>query len=278
MKRLFLLAAAVFAAFTGLRAQPDITDFFDVADSVSEHPPFRTELTTLCQVRVQDRWVSFVGFKNTKTLLYVTFTLDSLADPVRDVSPTVGFDKSRPTLGKVSTWGYPFDRNRDGKIDYFALVGGAAPFEDGDFPENYPKQGQTTMVHHIELFVAKCKIIFNHWADDNFDGSIDAVVQADMDPERNWVYRQILARSKKFDGRFDDVRAFRTDNSAFNDSVSHTAERVEYRPIGMTAGSIGKKELDEKSAIMAFMNKAIDECGRGSFRLPNGLQEQPGQE
>jgi hypothetical protein len=278
MKRAFFLATAMFAASTGLRAQPDITDFFDVADSVSEHPPFRTELTTLCQVKVQDRWVSFVGFKNTKTLLYVTFTLDSLADPVRDVSPTVGFDKSRPTLGKVSTWGYPFDRNRDGKIDYFALVGGAAPFEDEDFPENYPRQGEATMVHHVELFVAKCKIVFNHWADDNFDGRIDGVVQADMDPERNWVYRQILARSLKFDGRFDDVRAFRTDTSSFNDSVSFTPERVNYRPIGMTAGSIGKKEMDDKSAVMGLMNQAIEACGKGSFRLPNGFQEQPGQE
>ena len=278
MKRVIFLAAAIFAASTGLRAQPDIADFYPVADSATEHPPFRNELTTLCQVRVMERWVSFVGFKNTRTVLYVTFTLDSLADPVRDVSPTVGFDKSRPTLGKVSTWGYPFDRNRDGKIDYFALVGGAAPFEDEDFPPNYPKQNGQIMVHHVELFVAKCGIVFNHWADDNYDGMIDGVVQADMDPERNWVYRQILARSKKFDGRFDDVWAFRTDDSAFDDSVTYTPERVSYRPVGMPPGSFGRKELDDKSAVLTLMNEAIAACEKGSFRLPGGKQEEPGLE
>src|SRR6185503_20999999 len=126
MKRLFMPAIALLAALTTapelLRSQPNIVDFFPVADSVTEHPPFRTELMTLCQVRVQGRWVSFVGFKSSRTVLYATFTIDSLRDPVLDVSPVVDFVKARPVLGKVSTWGYPFDRNRDGKIDYFALV------------------------------------------------------------------------------------------------------------------------------------------------------------
>ncbi|HLF14460.1 MAG TPA: hypothetical protein VI932_06190 [Bacteroidota bacterium] len=278
MKRAVFLAAALLAASAGLRAQPDVTEFFPVADSVTEHPPFRTELTTFHQVRVNQRWVSFVGFQNTRTVLYVTFTLDSLDDPVRDVSQTVGFEKARPTLGKVSTWGYPFDRNRDGKIDYLALVGGAAPFEDGDFPPNYPKQSEQVMIHHVELFIAKCKIVFNHWADDNYDGMIDGAVMADMDPERNWVYRRILARSKKFDGILDDVWAFRTDTSSFLDSVSYGPERVSYRPIGTPPGSFGKKELDEKSAVMILMNEAIAACEKGSFRLPGGYREQAEQE
>ncbi len=277
MKRTLILLAAILAAPPGLRAQPEITEFFGIADSVSEHPPFRNELTTLCQVRVQERWVSFVGFKSTRTLLYVAFTLDSLADPVADVSPTVAFDKSRPTLGKVSTWGYPFDRNRDGKIDYLTLVGGAAPYEDADFPPNYPKKGEVSMIHHIELFVAKCKIAFNHWADDNFDGAIDAVVQIDMDRDREWVGRNILARSTKFDGRFDDVHGFRTDTSWVDDSVSFTPDKVEYRPIGLPPAAFGKKELDDKSGIMALMNRAIESCGKGAFRLPNGLQDETGE-
>jgi hypothetical protein len=277
MKRLVLVMLALAAGAAGLSAQPDIVDFFETADSVSAHPPFRNELTTFCQVRVLDRWVAFVGFKGTKTLLYVTFTLDSIADPVVDVSPIVGYEKARPVLGKVATWGYPFDRNRDGKIDYLALVGGAAPFEDADFPANYPKQGEAMMMGHVELFLKKCRIIFNHWADDNYDGKIDATVQADMDPERVWVYRQILARSKKFDGRFDDVAAFRRDTSSFSDTLTFTPDRVSYRPVGSPAGSFGMKELDEKSAVMRLINQAIDACGKGTFRISPGAQPPPGQ-
>lgn len=278
MKRPFLLALAVLAGAAGLSAQPNIVEFHATADSVTAYPPFRSELTTLCQVRVQDRWVGFVGFRGTRTLLFVTFTLDSLPDPAADVSTIVGFENGRPHLGKVTTWGYPFDRNRDGKIDYFALVGGAAPYEDADFPPNYPKGGEQLMLHHLELFVAKCRIVFSHWADDNYDGAIDAAVLADMDPERNWIARQILARSTKFDRRFDDVQAFRTDTSSFADTVSFTPERVSHRPVGMPAGSFGMKELDDKTAVMALMNRAIAACGEGRFRLPSGYHTQPEQE
>jgi hypothetical protein len=228
-------------------------------------------------VRVLERWVAFVGFKATKTVLYVTFTLDSLKDPVADVSPTVSYEKARPVLGKVPTWGYPFDRNGDGKVDYLALVGGAAPFEDAAFPENFPKRSEPMIVSQVELYLAKCRIIFNHWADDNYDGRLDATVQADMDPDRTWVYRQILARSKKFDGRFDDVSAFRNDASAFRDTVSFTPEKVSYRPVGQQAGSFGMKELDDQSAVMALINQAVEACARGSFRLPTGAPAPPGQ-
>jgi hypothetical protein len=218
-----------------------------------------------------------VGFKTTRTVLYVTFTRDSVADPVMDVSPIVGFEKAKPTLGKVQTWGYPFDRNRDGKIDYLALVGGAAPFEDGDFPVNYPVQNEAMMMHHVQLYIEKCRIVFNHWADDNYDGKLDGVIQADMDPARAWVYRYIYASSTARDGKFDSVWAFRTDTSSFNDTVTVTDGGVEYHPVGLPAGVLGAKDLDEKTAIMTLMNEAIESCGRGSFRLPSGLPADQGQ-
>lgn len=256
-------------------AQRDIAEFHALADSVTRHPPFRSELTTLCQVKVQERWVSFVGYRSTRTVLYVTFTLDSLADPVADVSPVVTFVEARPSLGKVSTWGYPFDRNRDGVIDYVALVGGAAPFRDGDFPPNYPKLNEQMMMHHVELYVNKCRIVFNHWADDNYDGMLDAVAVADMDPERTWVNRQILARSRKFDGRFDEVLAFRADTSWFPDTVSFGPDRFSHRPLGAPAGSFGWAEMDAKSAVMALMNEAVEACGKGAFRLSSGKIDDP---
>jgi len=250
--------------------QPTLKDFFSTADSVTAHAPFKTELTTLCQVQLLGRHLSFVGFKNSRTVLYVTFTRDSVADPVADVSPIVGFVNAKPSLGKVQTWGYPFDRNRDGKIDYLALVGGAAPFEDDDFPVNFPVREEAMMMHHVQLFLEKCRIIFIHWADENYDGRLDAVVQADMDPIRSWVYRYIYAASTTGDGIFDDVWSFRTDTSSFIDSVSVTAEGVLYHPVGLPTGILGQKDLDEKSAIMTLMNEAIDSCGQGSVRLPWG--------
>jgi hypothetical protein len=273
--RIFTLLLLLIPAASA--AQPGLTDFFPTADSVTAHAPFKSELTTLCQVRLLGRYVSFVGFKSTRTVLYVTFTLDSVNDPVADVSPIVGFENARPSLGKVQTWGYPFDRNRDGKIDYLALVGGAAPFEDEDFPVNYPRGQEELMIHHVQLFVEKCRIVFNHWADDNYDGRLDAVIHADMDTARSWVYRYIHAASASGDGKFDDVWSFRTDTSWFNDSVTVTDEGVLYHPIGLPPGILGQKDLDEKSAVMTLMNEAIDSCGRGSFRIPYGYTTDTGQ-
>jgi hypothetical protein len=278
MKRLLFVMLTLAAGAAGLSAQPGIVNFYETADSVTAHPPFRNELVTLCQVHLRDRWVSFVGFKTTKTVLYVTFTLDSLADPVADVSPIVGYEKARPVLGKVSTWGYAFDRNRDGKVDYLALVGGAAPFEDAEFPADFPKHNEPMLIGQVGLYLAKCRIIFNHWADDNYDGMIDATVLADMDSSRGWVYRQILARSTKFNGRFDDVTAFRRDASTFSDSVSFTPELVSYRPVGMPAGAFGMKDLDDKSAVMGLINQAAGACGKDAFRFSNGARTPPGQE
>jgi len=271
---IFLLFAL--CSGTALRAQAPLDLFFETADSVTEHAPFKSELTTFCQVRILGRYVSFVGYKNSRTLLYVTFTRDSVADPVMDVSPIVGFDKAKPTLGKVETWGYPFDRNRDGKIDYLALVGGAAPFEDGDFPANFPVNDQPLMVRHVQLYLEKCRILFNHWADDNYDGKLDAVVHADMDPGRAWVYRYIFAAFSPREGTLDTAWTFRTDTSSFDHSLGTTPEGVRYHPVGRPPGILGGKDLDEKSAVMTLINQAVDSCGRGSFRISNGFAPDPG--
>ena len=280
MKRAFFMALAVSACAAGLCAQPSLADFYDTADSVTAHPPFQNELMTLCQVPLQARsaqngstqvrWVSFVGFKSTKTVLYVAITLDSLADPVADVSPIVGYEKARPVLGKVPNWGYPFDRNRDGKVDYLALVGGAGPYMDGEFPADYPAQSAPMMMSQVEFYLEKCRIIFNHWADDNYDGQLDATVQADMDARRSWVYRQIAAQQTKFDGTFDKVTTFRNDGSAFSDTLTREPGRFGYRSVAGTWGWFGAKELAEKTAVMALINKAIAASPKDSFRLPDG--------
>jgi len=133
------------------------------------------------------------------------------------------------------------------------------------------------LVGHVQFFLEKCRIVFNHWADEDYDGRLDAVVQADLDPDRSWVYRYIYAASTAHNGTLDDVWSFRTDTSSFNDSVTVTADGVLYHPIGAPQGLLGAKDLDEKSAIMTLMNEAIDSCGRGAFRLSFGYTTGDGQ-
>jgi len=239
----------------------DITKFYSRADSTCEFPLIDKPLVVLCQKKLMRRYISLVGFKGDSTVHIVAVTLKPLGDVNKNISLTVDFDGIRPTPGKINTWGYVFDRNNDGKIDYMVLVGGAAAFKGVDFPEEYPKRGDVMSHDQIEYLVGHCKIIFNQWADDNYDDSIDAVIHVSMDPDREWVDHRLLVRSKSFNGTFDDVRAFWTNLDEQQVAVEHTPTGVSILPVGKaTEEEITPKTLQEKTGIMQLINQAMKAC------------------
>lgn len=239
----------------------DITNFYAHVDSICEFPSIDKELVILCQKKLMKRYISFVGFKGDSAAHIVAVTLKPLTDVNKNISLVVDFDGVRPTPGKINTWGYIFDRNGDGNVDYLALVGGAAAFKGVDFPDDFPKRGGVMSHDQIEYFVSHCKTAFNHWADDNFDDSLDAVIHISMDPDRGWVDHRLLVRSKNFSGKFDDVRAFWTDLDGQQIPVEHTPTSVSIVPIGKgTEEEITPKTLEEKSRIMKLINEAIKAC------------------
>ncbi|HZY10107.1 MAG TPA: hypothetical protein VFF29_03040 [Bacteroidota bacterium] len=252
----------------------DIIDFYRYADSVCSFPPIDQELVKVCQKRLQDRYVTFIGIRGYDRVLIAAVTLQPIRDVKKSISLTVEFDGMKPTTGKTSTWGYLFDRNGDGNIDYMALVGGAGAFKKRNFPEDYPVRGQYLTYDQIEYFVNNCKLVFNHWADDNFDNMIDAVIHIDMDPSREWVNRQLVVRSTSFDGEFDEVWAFRERIDSEYDTLTFTSDKVPYHPIGKPQDAITKSTLMEKTGILQLINRAVAECklSKGVF-LPKSEEE-----
>jgi hypothetical protein len=107
-----------------------------------------------------------------------------------------------------------------------------------------------------EYFVGHAKLIFDHWADDNFDGKFDAAVVNDLDPARDLVMRQIVVRSSKFNYSFDDVWAFRSHIDNNREPIPHAAKEVKYHPITHGAGTINKSTFLEKDAILDLINQA----------------------
>jgi hypothetical protein len=262
MTRLFVPFIAILLLTQAAWPQENgILDFYGHADTVCLFPPFGKDLVIVCQKKLSRRYVTFVGSQGDPRVLLAAVTLKPLPDPKTSISLTPEFVGINPNPGKTSTWGYVYDRNGDGAIDYLALVGGAAAYKPADFFEGFPERSKALTYDQADYYVGHCRIVFNHWADDNFDGTLDAAVQIDMDPDRDWVDRQIVVRSTRFDGEFDEVWAFRGAMGDDRDSVEHTATSVPYHPIGKPEAAIDAAAFNEKTAILRLINQAAKECG-----------------
>ncbi len=271
MRNIFLAALIGTAGASGLGQERSILSFYPTADSIVAYPSPIGRYEIKCWKKISSNYVTFIGKKGEKRVLIAAVTTRRLKNLRSDISLTVQFHGPRPYFGDITTWGYIFDRNGDGLIDYMALVAGAAAVEDEKIPEDFPGFQQAMSKQQFELYISHTRIVFNHWADDDYDGRIDAAVQYDMNPFRSWVRRYLLIRCTKFDDRFDDVRAFRGKISTATASANFTPEEVPYYPMGESQGKFTTKLFAENSNIMALINRAARSCGLGAANFTSRL-------
>lgn len=252
-----LFVACVSASYC---QQYPIEKYFSIADSVSSYPPAGEKLTILCQKKIDQYYVSFVGTEGGAKAMMAVVTAKQFTEP-DSISLTVAFNGYRPSTGKIPTWGYMFDRNSDGKIDYLALVSGAAAFKANDFPEQFPRRNEYMVQSQLEYFVNHCRLIFNHWADDNYDGSVDAAIHIDMDSTRDWVERRLLVRSKAFSRTFDDAWGVYERTSEEPHEIAFTDEKVPFHSLANQHDAITWKSMDDKSGVLQLLNRAVQACG-----------------
>jgi hypothetical protein len=93
----------------------------------------------------------------------------------------------RSTAGEMTDWAYVYDRNGDGRADYLCYLVGPMPVEGDSFPADFP--ATTTGLSHAQLnyLLDHDRYIFSHVADEDFDGTVDAIVLYVRDPDRPWV-------------------------------------------------------------------------------------------
>jgi len=260
-----LLRAALFAmlAFVSIApaAAQKLLEIYPAVDSVIRYPTLEDSLVVICSKKVEQRYITFVGIQGHNEILLAAVTLKPIANVKKDISFTVQFNGTNPTTGTVETWGYVFDRNGDGKIDYLALQGGAAPVWDKDMPDNYPERNVGLNRHELDQQVGHSYLVFNHWADDNFDGKLDGVVHVDMFQNRDWVRRRLVVQSSKFNDNFDKITSFRKTPFDIKDSIEVYDDGVPYFPIGKeTEEMIDKKMFDDMSSTLLLLNRVISVC------------------
>lgn len=170
--------------------------------------------------------------------------------------------------GGSRDWGWIWDRNGDGRVDYFTFVDGAMPVMSEEIAHLVPKKpGAVFKIEskeELDLITKNMQLVFTHHADDNFDGCSDAVVAALHHPESPfWIYRYGVLRSRSLTQVIDENWSF----------VSHIAIKAGSVPtenghFQVSFFSPGDQALKTSSKLLASINDGVRACRIPAGELP----------
>jgi len=164
-------------------------------------------------------------------------------------------------------WGFLYDRNGDGWVDYFTYLDGVLPVKTDENANLVPKHpgakwGDKILItkEEFQILLKYSKRVFTHNADDNFDGKSDGVVAALKDPENpGWTYGYGMMRSSSFTQVIDKDWKFLSDIRSPIGQVPRKQNGFDV--LFFTEGN----PLIISSRYLDFLNKGIRKC-----RLPRG--------
>lgn len=277
---IFVISALVLISPNFSYAQNDITSFYPKAYAKTQNPPEEKKLIIIAEQKIEDKYVTFIGMEKGKVLL-AAITKEKIKDPQKSLYLTARFEKVTKKVknpyftitfakklfldpGEIIDWGYVFDRNGDGKIDYVSYLIGALPVKQNNFPENFPKRGEEAVLSDesrpLAVFIFCSRLNFAHYADDNFDGKIDAAVIERMDLERDWIDKWMVLRSTNFNDICDTCWFFKENISEKAGKCLRTNKGYWAHRVG---GSVdfGKEEFINLSYSLLIFNQAASLCG-----------------
>jgi len=248
-------------------AEDNIFSFYEKANAKTQSSPDESKLSILCEKQVGKKFVSFIGIENKKALI-AAVTDEKVETLDQQIVLSARFTKELPSLpvhGKITDWSYVFDRNKDGKIDYIAQRLGLLPVKQKDFPTDFPTKGGLMRLENIKFYYKNSRLVFDHLADDNFDGKIDGVVLEVMDPNRDWIENWMVISSSRFDNMPDTCWYFRDSmkekTGECKTSVRDSIKRFRTRRFENTSSPFTPDDFTELSTKLSLLNEAAGMCG-----------------
>ena len=170
--------------------------------SMAQSQPAHRPLIRQCQTRIaQDHYVTFLGVRNNRSLI-VAFSRQPLSDPSRDIAlaplfvmkggllqPRAYDPRARtPTID----WGYIFDTNGDGRVDYLAYLESASPVAPEGSSANLPPLLGTITGKAYKLGMRHTRLVFWQAIDTDFSGRSDLLLAPMKDRRTGWVDSTLL--------------------------------------------------------------------------------------
>ena len=105
----------------------------------AQNPPEEKTLRIVCQRNLDQGWVTFIGSGDGPVAIaaYTEQKLERPGETLR-LYPIKPANSAIVGAGDVLDWGYVFDRNADGMIDYLAFLVGAIPVRPEGFKGLWP--------------------------------------------------------------------------------------------------------------------------------------------
>jgi hypothetical protein len=245
----------------------DFVSFYPRAAALTASPPKLARFGIECSVSTAWGYFTLARTEDGRAALFVL----TKKGPVTDVAKVISFDKIIPIGGAPMPnydWGFLYDRNGDGWVDYLVFLEGAHPVKTEEISGLIPKKpgakfGDPIKISsrgEMELIIDHFQLVFTHNADDNFDGKSDGVVAALRDTENpNWIYGNGVMRSRAFTQEVDEDWRFVTDIGTRAGSVPRTPKGFE-----VTFFS-GERPLETSSELLDAVNACVRAC-----RIPKG--------
>jgi hypothetical protein len=231
-----------------------IIAFHKRAEMTAQNLPDQRNLRIVCQRNEDRRWVTFIGGGNGQggRVAIAAYTEQKLERPDETLHLRPFRSGNSPVVGAGDTldWGYVFDRNGDGMIDYLAFLDGAIPVKPVGFQGELPKRGGKITPNQINLYNQHARFVFIHSADDNFDGTVDGVVYGVREPDELWIDRWVAARSNEA-GQIDDAWFFTTDIAARTGVPTRSGDGWAVSRVGATSGVLDGRDFAAWSEYIA---------------------------
>ena len=240
---------------------PDLVSFYPTAYARTRSPPKPDELSILCQTTLRaksgDVFISFVSADKKKVLIGA-FSKSELQHPETAIffEPQL---KGGQTAKEQVEWLFIFDRAGRGRVDYLVWPLGPGAIKPPDFPADFPKGTKMTRQQY-EYWVRNVRIVYQHWADDDFDGTLDAVVLEAADPDRPWIEGWQVIRSLRSDGVLDDCWFFKDSIGEKKGECERSGQGYKTRSLAPKP-AFGPENFTGFSQFLSWLNAAAGKCG-----------------